>query len=126
MSSNLLCKTRGRLFRPSPVDGGLPQQLVVQHRSSDKLVADAVLEAAVDLGTTAVGVEHLEHLHLPVTVHVELCHFAVQTHQNTTGLLERRHIAADQLVGDAFREFLEGKEKQRKWIQKQITKKRSN
>lgn len=90
-----------------PVDGGLPEQLIIQHCSSNKLVADAVLEAAVDLWTAAVGVEDLEHLHLPVPVHIELRHSAVQSHQNTTRLLQRAHVAADQLVGDALCESLE-------------------
>lgn len=90
-----------------PVDGGLPEQLIIQHRSSNKLIADAILEAAVDLRTTAVGMEDLEHLHLAVPVHEELCHFAVQTHQNTTRLLERAHVATNQLVGDSFCECLE-------------------
>lgn len=91
-----------------PVDGGLPQQLVFQHRPSHKLVADAVLEAAVDLRAAAVAVEHLQHLHLAVPVHVELRHLAVQTHQDAAGLLEGGHVAADQLVGDPFCERLEG------------------
>lgn len=63
-----------------PVDGGLPEQLVIQHRSSKKLVADAIPEAAVDLRTTAMGVKDLEHLHLLVPIHVELRHFAIQSH----------------------------------------------
>ena len=94
------------LFCHRPVDGGLPQQLIIQHRPSDKLVADAVLEAAVDLWTTPMGVEDLEHFHLSVPVHIQLRHFAVQSHQNTTGLLEGGYIAADQLVGDSFCERL--------------------
>ena len=53
------------------------------------------------------GMEDLEHLHLPVPVHEELCHFAVQTHQNTTRLLERAHVATNQPVGDSFCECLE-------------------
>lgn len=94
-----------------PVDGGLPEQPVIQHRSSDKLVADAVLEAAVDLWTAAMGMKNLEHLHLLVPVHVELRHSAIQSHQDTTGLLHRAHVAADQLVGEAFCESLD----QMKW-----------
>ena len=94
------------MSRPRPVDGRLPEQLVLQHGPSDKLVADAVLEAAVDLRTAAVGVEDLEHLHLPAPVHVELRHSAVQSHQNAAGLLEGAQVAADQLVGDALCERL--------------------
>lgn len=90
-----------------PVDGGLQQQLVLQHGSSHKLVADAVLEAAENLRPAAVGVQDLKHLQLPVPVHKELRHLAVQTHQNAAGLLERRHEAAHQLVGDALCEPLE-------------------
>lgn len=97
-----------------PVDGWLPQQLVVQHRSSNELVADAVLKAAVDLWTAAMGVEHLEYLHLPLPVHVQLRHSAVQPHQNTAGILQRTHVAADQLVGDALCEGLEPNEKEKK------------
>lgn len=93
--------------KKAPVDGGLLQQLVVQHSSLNKLVADAILKAAVDLWTTPVSVEHLEYLHLPFPVHIELRHSAVQSHQNTAGLLERTHVAADQLVGDPFCESLE-------------------
>lgn len=95
------------MWTKTPVDGGLLQQLVLQHSSSNELVADAVLKAAVDLWTAPVSVEHLEYLHLPFPVHVELRHSAVQSHQNTAGLLERTHVAADQLVGDSFCESLE-------------------
>lgn len=56
------------------------------------------------------SVEDLEHFHLPVPVHVELGHSAVQTHQNATRLLERAHVAANQLVGDSVCECLEGEE----------------
>lgn len=83
------------------------EQLIIQHCSSDKLVADAILEAAVDLRTTPMGMEDLKHLHLPVPVHKELRHSAVPSHKDTTRLLERAHVAANQLVGDALRECLE-------------------
>lgn len=99
-----------KLFWQRPVDGGLPEQLIIQHCSSDKPVADAILEAAVDLWTAAVGVEDLKHLHLPVPVHKELRPSAVQSHQDTARLQERAHVAANQLVGDAACECLEWKE----------------
>lgn len=85
------------------------EELILQHCSSNKLIADAILEAAVDLRTTAVSMEDLEHLHLPVPVQVKLRHSSVQSHQNTARLLERANITAKQLVGDAFCECLEGK-----------------
>lgn len=88
------------------------EELIVQDCSPHKLVANAVLEAAVDLGAAAVGVENLEHLYLPVPVHIELRHSAVQSHQNAARLLERAHEAAYQLVGDAFCECLKVKGKQ--------------
>ena len=40
-----------------PVDGRRPKQTVVQHSPYHKLIADAILETAVDLRTTVVGVE---------------------------------------------------------------------
>ena len=53
-----------------------------------------------------VSVEKLEHLHLPLAVHVQLCVPAVDAHQDT-GLLQRAHVTARQTVGDAFREHLD-------------------
>lgn len=63
-----------------PVNGGLWQKLIVEHRSSNKLVADSILEGAVDLWTTAVAVEHLEHFYFPDAVHIELGPSTIDSH----------------------------------------------
>lgn len=107
-----------------PVDGGLLEQLIIQNCSLHILIADSILKSAIDLRTTPMSMEDLEHLNFADPVHKELCHSAVQSHQNTTRLLERTHIAADQMIGDSFCECLElnkqGKNKERKilktWI----------
>lgn len=88
------------------------EQLIVQDCSPNKLIADSVLKAAVDLWAAAVSVEELKYLQLPFPVDVEFRHPAVQPHKNTTRVLERTDEAADQLVGDSFCELLECKQKE--------------
>lgn len=90
-----------------PVDGRLSDYLVIQRCSLNEFVADAILKTTVDLRTTSMSMEELEHLHLLVSVQVEFRHLAIQSHQNTTGFLERTHIATKQLVGESFCEGLE-------------------
>lgn len=51
-------------------------------------------------------VEHLQHLHLPVPADVKVRHPAIDSYQDTAGLLKRADEAADELVGDAFCECL--------------------
>lgn len=80
---------------------------VFQNLPLNKLVADSILEAAVDLGATVVTVEQFKNLQLTFPVDEELRHPAVEPHQNHTGVLQRPHEAADQLVGDAICELLE-------------------
>lgn len=87
------------------------EQLIIQDRSLNKLVADSILKAAVDLWATAVSVEELKYLQLPFPVDVEFRHPAIQPHKNTTRILERTDEAADQLVGDSFCELLEWEQK---------------
>lgn len=109
VANNVTCgdiKAPSKLL--SPVDGRLADQRVVQDGSWNKLVADAVLEGAVDLRPTSVGVEQLEHLHLSLPVHVQLRHAAVDPHQDAAAVLRDPQEAADQLVGQPFREGLEG------------------
>lgn len=88
------------------------EQLIIQDCSPNKLIADSVLKAAVDLWAKAVSVEELKYLQLPFPVDVEFRHPAVQPHKNTTRVLERTDEAADQLVGDSFCELLEWKQKE--------------
>lgn len=95
-----------RVFWQRPVNGGLVEQLIIQHCPLNKLITDAILEAAVDLWATAVGVKDLEHLHLSFPVHIEVSHSAIEPYQNTTRLLQRAYIAANQLVGNALCEYL--------------------
>lgn len=68
---------------------------VVQNLSLNKLVADSILEAAVDLRTTAVTVKQLKNLQLTFPVDEELCHPAVEPHQNHTRVLQGPHEASD-------------------------------
>lgn len=82
---------------------------VVQNLPLNKLVTNSILEAAVDLRTTAVAVEQLKNLQLTFSVHKEFCHPAIEPHQNHTRVLQGPHEAADQLVGDSFCEPLETK-----------------
>lgn len=89
----------------SPVDGRLSDQRGIQNGPWNKLVADAVLKGAVDLWTTAVRMEQLDHLHLSLPVHVELRHSAVESHEDAAAVL---HEAADQLIGQPFSESLKG------------------
>lgn len=53
---------------------------VIQNLPLHKLVADSILEAAVDLRTTAVTVEQLKNLQLTLPVNEELRHPAVEPH----------------------------------------------
>lgn len=82
---------------------------VIQNLPLNKLVADSILEAAIDLRTTAVTVEQLKNLQLAFPVNEELCHPAIEAHQNHTGVLQGPHEAADELVGDSLCEPLESK-----------------
>lgn len=95
------------------VYGGLAEQPVLQHVSGDKLVADAVAEAAVDLRAAAVSVEEAEHFHLPLAVHKELGLLAVDSYQHAVGLV---HGAAQQPVGDALGERLKEYLSWRRWV----------
>lgn len=53
------------------------------------------------------SMEKLEHLHLPLAVHVQLGVLSMDTHQDTRArLLERAHVAARQSIGDTFCEYL--------------------
>lgn len=84
---------------------------VFQNLPLNKLVADSILEAAVDLGPTAMTVEQLKNLQLTFPVNEELRHPAIKPHQNHTRVLQGPHKAANQLVGDSFCEPLESKGK---------------
>lgn len=68
---------------------------VIQNLPLNKLVADSILEAAVDLRTTAVTVKQLKNLQLTFPVYEELRHPAIEPHQNHTRVLQGPHEAAD-------------------------------
>lgn len=70
-----------------------------------ELVADAIVEGAVESRSTAVGVENLEALQLIVAVHNQLGLVAVHPHQHHV-LRALVHVAAHQLVGRSFCEKL--------------------
>lgn len=87
-----------------------------QHRVSDilcpqrvplhELVADAVLEGAVEARRATVGVEDLEAAQLVFPVHDQLCAVAVDTHQHHV-LWVGLGVAAHELVGRAIGEELQ-------------------
>lgn len=68
---------------------------VVQNLPLNKLVADSILEAAVNLRTAAVTVEQLKNLQLTFPVDKELRHPAVEPHQNHARVLQGPHEAAN-------------------------------
>lgn len=78
-----------------------------QRDARQELVAEPVLEGAVEVRGTAVGTQHLKVPQLRLPVHEELRLPAVDTDQHRV-----RHalvrVAGHQLVGDAIGEELEG------------------
>lgn len=78
-----------------------------QGDSRQELVAEPVLEGAVEVGGAAVGAQHLEIPQLRLPVHQQLRPPAVHAHQHRV-----RHplvrVAGHQLVGDAVGEELGG------------------
>jgi len=78
-----------------------------QRDARQELVAEPILEGAVEVGGTAVGTQHLEVPQLRLPVHKQLRLPAVDTDQHRV-----RHalvrVAGHQLVGDAISEELKG------------------
>ena len=86
--------------------------LWLQGRALQELVAQAVVEGAVEAGGAAVGLQHAETLHLVLPVHQQLRLVAVDTHQHHV-LHDSAHVAAHQLVGDAVGEELPRRRRRR-------------
>lgn len=78
-----------------------------------ELVAEAIVEGAVEARSTAVCLQNLEALHLVLSVHKQLRLVAVDTHQNHL-LHDTSHIAANKLVGDAIGEELQERKGRKK------------
>lgn len=93
------------MLAASPEQHGVPDVLRAERISLHELVADAVVEGAVEARSTAVGMENLEALQLVVAVHNQLRLVAVHPHQHHD-LWALAHVAAHQLVGCSFCEKL--------------------
>lgn len=78
-----------------------------QGDAGQELVAEPVLEGAVEVGGAAVGTQHLEVPQLRLPVHEELRFPAVDAHQHGVHHVLVR-VAGHQLVGDAVGEELQG------------------
>lgn len=90
-----------------PEDVGIPHMVGSQRDSRQELVAEPVLEGAVEVGGAAVGSEHLEIPQLRLPVHQQLGFPAVHPHQQRVAHALVR-VAGHQLVGDAISEELGG------------------
>lgn len=91
-----------------PEDAGFPHVVGPQRDSRQELVAEPILEGAVEIRGAAMGTQHLEVPQLRVPVHKELRLPAVDTDQH------RVHhpficVAGHELVGDAIGEELQGR-----------------
>lgn len=91
----------------TPEDVGVPHVAGPQRNARQELVAEPVLEGAVEVGGAAMGTQHLEVPQLRLPVHEQLRLPAVDADQHRV-----RHglvcVARNELVGDAIGEELEG------------------
>lgn len=79
-----------------------------QSDAGQELIAEPILEGAVEVGGTAVGTQHLEVPQLRLPVHEELRLPAIDTDQHCICHVLVR-VAGHQLVGDAVSEELQGR-----------------
>lgn len=79
-----------------------------QSDAGQELIAEPILEGAVEVRGTAVGTQHLEVPQLRLPVHKELRLPAIDTDQHCICHVLVR-VAGHQLVGDAVSEELQGR-----------------
>lgn len=96
----------------SPENGLAADVLGLQGRPRQKLVAEAVVEGAVQARGTAVRVQHPETLHFVLTVHQQFRFVAINADQDHV-LHDCAHIAAQELIGYSVREKLQGETRKR-------------
>lgn len=99
-------QARQRLHRVHiPEDGWAADVLGIKGGALQELVAQAVVEGAIEARGTPVGLQHPEALHLIIAVHKQLRLIAINANQDDV-LHDFAHVAANQLVSDSISERL--------------------
>ncbi len=97
----------------SPEDGRAADVLGLQGHSLQELIAQAIVEGAVEAWSTSVRLQDTEALHFILTVHKQFCLVPIDPNQDHV-LHGPADVTANQLVRDAVSERLQKEEEEEK------------